>query len=131
MTRVNLVDPRFLQTKHLVAEYRELPRIFALIRKAQDRGESPNDPRNPKVYTLGKGHVRFFYNKAQWLVERQEKLIAECIRREINIQYTTTDHLLDNLDKKWCNNWLPTKEEININIARINARGGLLSEDSQ
>lgn len=125
MTRVNLVDPQLLQTKHLVAEYRELPRIFALIRKAQERGESPHDLRNPKIYTLGTGHVRFFYNKAAWLVDRQKKLIAECIAREINIQYTETDHLLNGIDQKWCNNWLPTKEEININIARINDRGGL------
>lgn len=51
MTRINCVAPIELTTKHLVAEYRELPRIYNLVRAAIKRGERPSDARNPKHYT--------------------------------------------------------------------------------
>jgi hypothetical protein len=31
VTRINLVDPKELSRQHLVAEYRELPRIFNYV----------------------------------------------------------------------------------------------------
>lgn len=61
MTRINVVDPALLSGAHLVAEYRELPRVFALALEASMRGETPTDPRNPREYCLGPGHVRVFY----------------------------------------------------------------------
>jgi deoxyribonuclease (pyrimidine dimer) len=125
MTRINCIDPDLLQDKHLLAEYRELPRIFGLIRKAQERGETPSNSQIPKAYRMGPGHVRFFYNKALWLVMRQESLIAECVRRGFNIQYRDTGHLLDGINEEWCGTWYPTSMDQGINIARINDRGGL------
>jgi hypothetical protein len=125
MTRINCIDPDLLNDKHLVAEYRELPRIFALIRAAQKRGELPTDSRNPKDYRLGTGHVRFFYNKAGYLQKRQQSLVAECIKRGFNIQYTETSHLLDGINEEWRGDWTPTEENQATNIARINDRGGL------
>ena len=47
MTRINGIPPQELTGPHLVAEYRELPRIFALVRAAAARGARPEDPRNP------------------------------------------------------------------------------------
>lgn len=40
MTRINLIPPSELHYKHLVAEYRELPRVFGLVRRAQANGWS-------------------------------------------------------------------------------------------
>ena len=40
MTRINTMPPEHLTDQHLFAEYRELPRIFALVllaRAAKDR----------------------------------------------------------------------------------------------
>lgn len=34
MTRINLADPSTLHSKHLLAEYRELPRVFKLVEAA-------------------------------------------------------------------------------------------------
>ena len=65
MTRINCVPPSELTVQHLVAEYRELPRIFALVRAAIARGERPDDTRNPTEYRLGSGHVRFFTAKVE------------------------------------------------------------------
>jgi len=128
MTRINCIDPKLLRTKHLVAEYRELPRIFGLIHKAIVRGEHPQDSRNPSAYTLGKGHVRFFYNKAQFLVKRQKQLVEECQRRNINVQFTDVDSLVENIPTEWYNDWDPPIEAIYTNLMRINERGGLIAQ---
>lgn len=124
MTRINCIDPELLSDKHLIAEYRELPRIFNLIRKAQER----NDTKTLSTYRLGEGHVRFFYDKALYLQRRQQSLIDECLNRKFNIQYTDTSSLLDGIDPSRLNDWIPTAGDITINISRINERGGLRNE---
>ena len=121
MTRINCIDPDLLSDKHLIAEYRELPRIFNLIRKAQERKDNATLP----TYRLGAGHVRFFYDKALFLKQRQQSLIDECLKRGFNIQYTDTTKLLDGIDKVRHNNWIPTEQDQQLNINRINERGGL------
>ena len=63
MTRINCIEPKYLKDKHLVAEYRELPRVFGLIEKAIERGENPKAPKFNRSYIMGKGHLHFFYNK--------------------------------------------------------------------
>jgi len=55
MTRINVVHPRELVDKHLLAEYRELPRVFALAHSWWMQGGNPN--KLPIQYTLGEGHV--------------------------------------------------------------------------
>lgn len=121
MTRINCIDPDLLSDKHLIAEYRELPRIFNLIRKAQER----NDTKTLATYRLGQGHVRFFYDKALFLQKRQQSLINECLTRGFNIQYTNTSNLLDGIDIERQKDWIPSDTDKQININRINERGGL------
>lgn len=41
MTRINVIEPSRLSDQHLGAEYRELPRVFGLVRDAIARGERP------------------------------------------------------------------------------------------
>lgn len=60
MTRINLVPPEELSRQHLVAEYRELPRIFALVRAAQGKGLKPANIKAPAVYVLGRGTKKQF-----------------------------------------------------------------------
>jgi len=52
MTRINCVPVETLHQKHLVAEYKELPRTFNLVRKAIQRGEKPDMSGS---YTMGTG----------------------------------------------------------------------------
>ena len=122
MTRINCIPPEELSGPHLVAEYRELPRVFALVRAAISRGETADDPRNPCEYTLGRGHVRFFYPRLGYLAQRQAALVAEMQRRGYAPQFTATDSLLDGFPPQWCNNWQPTPQALAINRARIAAR---------
>lgn len=86
MTRVNCIPVRQLARQHLVAEYRELPRVFALAQAAYLRGEDPLD--FPRTYRLGTGHVKFFYSRIGYLVRRQRQLIAEMRRRGYNPTHT-------------------------------------------
>ena len=124
MTRINLVDPRTLDSRHLVAEYRELPRVFALIR-ADDarRAAGRTSPAPGPTYVLGKGHVRFFYDKALWLLERQKSLVAEMHRRGMHPRFQPDPALLAGIDmRRQQHGWTPTPAEIATNQARLDAR---------
>lgn len=122
MTRINCIPPTELTGPHLVAEYRELPRIFALVRAAIERGERPSDKRNPQAYTLGKGHVRFFYPRLGYLAKRQAALVAEMLARGYAPTFTNAAALLDGFPSEWCGDWEPTQEAIRINRERIALR---------
>lgn len=122
MTRINVVPPSELHTKHLVAEYRELPRVFKLVREAQARGEFPTDNRNPVVYTLGAGHVRFFYNKLMFLFLRQQDLCAEMRARGITVNYDPSPDLLAGLNHYWLGHYTPTPGALYLNRERIKDR---------
>ena len=122
MTRINCVPVDELCRQHLIAEYRELPRLFGLIKRAIERGESPNDPRNPRTYTLGKGHVRFFYDKVAWLLHRQWQLYKEMRKRgyQANFKPSIEPAYCLGLDRyRW---WVPDEEALRINRARIAER---------
>ncbi|MGO4449446.1 pyrimidine dimer DNA glycosylase/endonuclease V [Phyllobacterium sp. TAF24] len=122
MTRINCIPPAELTGPHLVAEYRELPRVFALVRAAIVRGETPSDRRNPLHYTLGTGHVRFFYPRLGYLAKRQSHLIAEMLARGYSPQFANTDQLLVGFPLEWCADWDPTGEAMQINRMRIAER---------
>jgi hypothetical protein len=122
VTRINCVPPIELSTAHLVAEYRELPRIFGLVRAAIERGEKPDDPRNPIEYRLGTGHVRFFYPRLGYLAKRQAELIEEMLRRGYSPSFTDPTSLLRGIPREWRGDWVPSKDAISINRTRISER---------
>lgn len=122
MTRINCVPVEELTDKHLGAEYRELPRLFGQIAKAIERGETPNDPRNPTEYKLGKGHTRFFYNKAGYLVLRYYELVKECNKRGRNVNFPDVPDFAFSLPGEWSNLWKPTPEALELNRQRIKER---------
>ena len=120
MTRINVVPPSELSGPHLVAEYRELPRVFALSYAAQLRGERADDPRNPTEYVLGSGHVRFFYPRLGWCRDRFAELVAEMHRRGYRTTYEVPpayDH-----SASFVGGYEATPEALSINRARIRDR---------
>lgn len=123
MTRINVVHPSLLSDAHLGAEYRELPRVFGLVRAAIDRGEVPSDPRNPATYRLGAGHVRFFYTKLGYLRDRFEAIVLERRARGLKASFAAVPDL--GIGPEWFGTYMPTAEAVAENIARINQRGGL------
>lgn len=125
MTRINCIEPGLLSDKHLGAEYRELPRIFGLVRQAISRGELPTDPRNPRKYILGAGHCRFFYSRLGWLFERYLSLCDECRSRGRKVSFDNPRELVAGIPLEWLGYWQPDEEARLLNIQRINERGGL------
>lgn len=115
VTRINCIPVEELTNQHLVAEYRELPRVFKLARHPK-RGES-----FPSHYTLGEGHVKFFYNKLEYLTDRFMQLVAEMKKRGYKPQYEAPP--IQNMKSlMFYNNWTPTKEAMQINRERIQER---------
>jgi deoxyribonuclease (pyrimidine dimer) len=123
MTRINCIPPEQLCQQHLVAEYRELPRIFNQVVAAVLRGESYNDVRNPSHYVLGKGHVRFFYPRLGYLAARQISIVAEMKHRGITVNFAPPcrdDYA--SIPDKWFGDWVPDSTAIALNVARITDR---------
>lgn len=124
MTRINCIPVEELHDRHLVAEYRELPRVFALAKKSFLRGEDPGT--FPRQYTLGTGHVRFFYDKLGYLYSRQLQLIREMERRGFNPQHKNPFPLVHEMisltNCEWTQEWTPNEYDMAVNRARINER---------
>lgn len=116
MTRINCVPVEELSRQHLIAEYRELPRVFALAKAASERRRLVQ----PEQYTLGTGHVTFFYTRLGYLTKRHAQLVAEMLRRGYKPTFTGSlkDAHPDIPDRFW-NDWTPTEEALAINRERI------------
>lgn len=122
MTRINLVPPSELHNKHLLAEYRELPRVFELARKWETKrlaGKHIEDI--PPEYVLGSGHVRFFYDKLLFCFNRQFSLYEECLARGFKVQHNPNEARADFMKAPLhlFNDYTPTDEALRINRARI------------
>jgi hypothetical protein len=121
VTRVNCIPVEELTGPHLVAEYRELPRVYGLARRALARGERPDQ--HPDAYVLGPGHVRFFYSRLGWIRERQRCLILEMQRRGYRPTFTDLPCLAE-FPSGWRRNWTPDEAAMTACRARIRERGG-------
>lgn len=117
MTRINCVPVEELHNKHLVAEYRELPRVFKLAEAAWARGVKPEVP---DEYVLGKGHVQFFYDKLGFVENRFRMLVGEMLRRGYRPSYTEPPHA--DVPPSWYAQWQPDGLALQINRARIQDR---------
>lgn len=124
MTRINCVPVTELTRQHLIAEYRELPRVFNLARKAAARGYQASD--GPSVYTLGKGHVLFFYTRLHYLAQRQQQLVDEMLRRGYQPSFTNSLSILHaDIPTYMWNDWKPDEAALAINRQRLAERLGL------
>lgn len=124
MTRINIVPVSELSGKHLVAEYREITRIPGNIRVSMKSKRGFDIKDIPSSYTLGTGHVKFFYNKVTFLKQRYADLVEEMLRRGYNPQFTSTV-IFEGLPE-WCyGGYNPTADALDINRQRIKERGGI------
>lgn len=120
MTRINVVNPKELTAKMLVSEYRELPRIFGLVRRAVKRGEHPTDRRNPDRYVLGTGHCRFFYPRLGWLRARFALLVSEMQQRGYHTSFEQVD--ASGIPDDWFGDFVPDAASVELNRRRIEER---------
>lgn len=126
MTRINVVPVSVLSDKHLMAEYRELPRIFTAVLSHQKDGKLPSDFTIPDTYVLGKGHVTFFYDKCYYLEDRFNELYAELVyNRDFKLDrdlYVSILNAARSIDAVWYGRYVPTHEAIYLNMARLAKR---------
>ena len=114
MTRINLIPPADLTDQHLLAEYRELPRALPLAAAALARGDLSGPPR----FTLGTGHVRYFYPRTHWLCARHADLTAELLARGVNLTPREPLRPLDLPDLRW----QPSAADVDLSLDRLRER---------
>lgn len=120
MTRINVVPVEELTRQHLVAEYRELPRVFSLVRN----GQFSKQWIIPDEYLLGSGHVTFFYDKLGYLHKRYNQLVDEMRKRGYNPSPIPDAELTSGIVRKYFGDYAPTELALRLNRERISKRLG-------
>lgn len=125
MTRINTVDPIELCDQHLLAEFRELPRIPNAILKGRIKHHDI-----PQKYTVrtesnpagGKGHVKFFIDKLDFLYWRYMGLYKELSKRGFKPKNKWPYDIADIKYAELWGTWKPDQEAIELNRKRIRER---------
>ena len=123
MTRINAgVLPQELPDKLLIAEHREVTRVVPLALKRKKLDDIPNE------FTLGTGHVKFFYDKLSYIQRRYIYLYWECRRRDFDVTDKSSTFLSLYTRPDLYNPWKPTLEARRLIIRRIESKGFKLLE---
>jgi deoxyribonuclease (pyrimidine dimer) len=108
MTRINCIPVQELTDQHLLIEYREITRVSSLARELKPAELVPE-------YRLGAGHVKFFYDKGQYLSLRCEELYQECKRRGFNVTHKVYYEHPSTLNQ----DWEPMEADRTVNRRRL------------
>lgn len=120
MTRVNAgVHAYGLHRRHLVAELREITMVPAALRRSlRTRTPEAIMASIPKQFTLNAGHVKFFFNKLEYLKDRFNLLADEMERRGYKADRSRAV-AFDGFDEMWYGNWVATQRDAQIILDRI------------
>lgn len=114
MTRINTIDPKHLLDQHLFIEFREVTRIHTAHRPLTAKEQF-----NAFTYTLGLGHMKFFYNKGLYCAQRCAALQVELARRgKVNFTPKQYKQHIDGLH----NDWQPDSAAHHKNIVRLHEK---------
>lgn len=119
MTRINLVLPAELSDQHLVAEYRELPRVI--------KG-TYNVANAPKSYKLGAGHVLWAKCHEPYLLRRYKAIVDEMKYRGFAVNYAYEDLLRVYCDRNGAqtsevaDGYNPSQDELTLSRGRISEK---------
>ena len=103
-----------------MAEYREIFMIGPALQRSL-KSESWNSNKIPKKFTLGKGHVMFFYDKGRYLFKRYDEIREELKKRNFKLD----DHRhfkTYQFPTEYFNDWDPSEEDQSIVLKRIEER---------
>lgn len=98
-----------------MAEAREIKRIPNCVTKGRYSLKG-----QPVEFTLGVGHVKFFYNKLLYLKKRYEELYSECIGRGFKVTYYGS--AWKDVPIELMNDYSPTNKDREIIRERIKER---------
>ena len=111
--RVNIgIRPIHLCDNHLIAEHVELLFVPGILLKRDFKIIN----KIPEQFSLGIGHISFFYNKILYLKNRLNCVCEEMKRRGFKTSSTIN---VDMFPKILCNNWNPTINDSMIIRNRI------------
>lgn len=129
MTRINIVPVTTLTRQHLIAEWRELPRVFKLAYNASISNKAWTN-RQPQAYTLGTGHVIFFYDKLAFLADRHKALTQEMLDRgyKPSIIGCLRQEWQGRISGAYWQGYTPTLEALAINQERIALRNNAIDK---
>lgn len=117
MTRINCgVPPIELSDRHLLAEHREIKRVPNAVARGRCDLRRPL----PEAFSLGAGHVRFFYDKLGHLLARYLELRAECLRRGFAV--TDFSGAWEGVDPSLMGGYVPTPADTALVRTRIAER---------
>lgn len=116
MTRISVgVRAIELCDAHLIKERVELVRIPNAVRTGKAVIKDI-----PKEFTLGTGHVKFFYDKMGYLHQRYTELTEECIARGFNV--TDFSDSFEGISLSLWNNYNEIAQDRRIVVDRVNER---------
>lgn len=122
MTRINVaIPPAKLTYRHLLAEHREIKRIPNLIKSGRYNLNSIQPE-----FSLGKGHVSFFYDKLKYIHERYLKIHLESKRRGYNV--TNFEESFKDLPPELYNDYTPTQRDYDILKERLIEKDAIYSD---
>ncbi len=111
-----------LADQHLVAEYREMFMVgSALQRTLASKNRDKSLSSIPEKFTLNTGHVKFFYNKGEYLHKRYNAIVEEMKRRGMNPDPERVFKREQWPDELY-NDWQPDDQELAIVRQRIQER---------
>lgn len=115
MTRINSgIKVGNLCDTHLFSEYRELKRIPNTITSGKAVIKDI-----PKTYSLGRGHVKWYYPRLKYLHKRSDALYQELLRRGYNVEDYSS--CFQSLPPELYNDWDDTEAKP-ILVERISER---------
>lgn len=119
MVRVNMIPPVELTDQHLIAEHNEILMLCGCLSKTLKSKAGFQQKKVPQEFTLGKGHIYFFFNKGLYLHKRFRSIVEEMYARGFSPQkdfpaYLWPTHLY--------NDYQPTDEAFKIIRDRIALR---------
>jgi len=120
MTRINAnLPPKVLLDSHLMSEYRELPMVYAALRRSLDAKPIQNVIKLiPSKFCLNFGHVKFHYNKLTFLQDRYQRLIEELTIRGYKLDPNRTFDVSE-FPKVFHQNWEMDSDAKSIIVQRI------------
>lgn len=124
MTRINLMDPSVLTSRHLLAEFKEITQVLHPLSITLSKGDlTLLKSKIPPNYTLNTGHVCFWYDKGDWLIMRFKSLRHELVVRGVNIDNDLFEQRLTRMADVYSNSihneWQASYNDIVINAERI------------
>lgn len=110
--------------QHLFAEFREIKMVTRALQRAFLTKTAEQILEGiPSEFSLGEGHVRFFYNKGKYLTRRYEEIKYELFRRQHGFN---SQSILDPTgiyhDRRFYLDYTPTPEALIIIRERISSR---------